>query len=195
MFERITQQMLVECEDSQTEWQQAWWNEIPSGATEPVRDEDAQDCYDLAWHIIHNYLERNKGLGFQAAKACSTATYNFDTDEVNCPCRLQFDCDADFFCTIFHELIHSTGHISRLARPGFSPTESDGEYNQEELIAELGSMFLCGICCYNSGKVFEQSSAYIKNYKMLTGSSNEDLMQVAREALRAVRFLVGNFED
>lgn len=193
MFERITRQMLVECQDGETEWQQAWWNKIPDGATEPVRDEDEEDNYRLAWTIINKYVAQ-VGLDVNCFSETDRAVYDFEKDKINCPCRLQFDTDADFFCTLFHELIHSTGASNRLVRPGFSMEDHAKEYNQEELIAELGSMYLCGICCYNDGKVFQQSSSYIRHYKTATKSSDDDLRVIAKKAMQAVRYILGNFD-
>lgn len=191
LFERITDQMLVECEDGKATWQQAWWRVVPKDATPPHRTDEEQECYEYALDIAYSYAERTS-LSLSVLNACPTATYNFEHDEVRCPCRLQFDCDADFFGTLFHELVHSTGHKSRLARPGFNPSVSKGQYDQEELIAELGSLYLLGICCYNDGKVFDQSVAYIKHYKAETKTSDEDLRIIARMAEKAVDYILGD---
>ena len=49
--------------------------------------------------------------------------------------------------TLFHELVHSTGHKSRLHREQFdNPVRFGAEsYSKEELVAELGSSMLCGV--------------------------------------------------
>nr|WP_307787467.1 zincin-like metallopeptidase domain-containing protein [Proteus mirabilis] len=36
----------------------------------------------------------------------------------------QFDRDADYWATLLHELVHSTGHQSRLAREGITSSSS-----------------------------------------------------------------------
>jgi antirestriction protein ArdC len=54
----------------------------------------------------------------------------------------------NFFSTLFHELVHSTGHPNRLDRPvirkAMRPFASVDlvDYNFEELIAEHGAAFL-----------------------------------------------------
>ena len=49
------------------------------------------------------------------------------------------------FVTLHHEIVHSTGHKSRLNRFEKSDGESREErYGFEELVAELGAAFLCG---------------------------------------------------
>ncbi|MBE1043241.1 DNA primase, partial [Escherichia coli] len=45
-----------------------------------------------------------------------------------------------------HELVHSTGHATRLNREGITSSSrkrGDPVYAFEELVAELGSAFLC----------------------------------------------------
>ena len=190
LFERITNQMLVECEDSNVEWAQTWYNVIPKDAKPPLRTDEERECYDMAWDIVFDYTKR-VSLDCIAYEECATATYNFKDDQVKVPCIEQFDCDADFFSTLFHELVHSTGHEKRLKRPGFNPECKHGEYCQEELIAELGAMYLCGICCYNEGKNFERSSSYIRGYKSQTHSTDEDLRIIARMAQKAVDYIIG----
>ena len=52
-----------------------------------------------------------------------------------------FDSPETFYITLFHELVHSTGHQTRLNRQTL--VEGDGMggkvYSEEELVAEMGS--------------------------------------------------------
>lgn len=190
LFERITNQLLIECEDGKHQWQQTWYNVIPKDATPPHRTEEEQECYDFAMSIIFNYADREL-LGVLSSETSDRACYNWEKDVVIAPCRAQFDSDADFFGTMFHELVHSTGCKKRLNRPGFNPDCEHGEYCREELIAELGSMYLLGICCYNDGKCFEQSASYVRHYKHETGASDDALRMIARMAEKAVDYILG----
>ena len=76
----------------------------------------------------------------------SRAFYSPSADEVGMPDRERFDTEAGYFATLFHELVHSTGHKSRLHRATLVENTGFGSdpYSREELIAELGSAFLCG---------------------------------------------------
>jgi antirestriction protein ArdC len=78
-------------------------------------------------------------------------------DCVRMPERGFFRDEESFFATTFHELAHSTGALNRLARKsllenrGFHADSADDRkiYAEEELVAEMGSAFLCahaGIC-------------------------------------------------
>ena len=74
------------------------------------------------------------------------AFYSPREDIVAMPDRARFDKEAGYFTTLFHELLHSTGHVSRLNRPTLTESEGYGSnpYCKEELIAEMGAAFLCG---------------------------------------------------
>jgi antirestriction protein ArdC len=77
--------------------------------------------------------------------AANYAAYSPVTDTVKIPARESFDTSQGFYSTLFHELGHSTGHPSRLNRPGITQdlTFGSSSYSKEELIAELSSSFLC----------------------------------------------------
>jgi antirestriction protein ArdC len=66
--------------------------------------------------------------------------YNPNTDTVHMPRVGQFETVAGYYGTLAHELIHWTGHKSRLDR--FNGA-ARSDYAFEELIAELGACFLC----------------------------------------------------
>ncbi len=61
-----------------------------------------------------------------------------------------FDGEEAYYSTLFHELAHSTGHASRLARKsllenkGIADTGGTARqtYAEEELVAEMGASFL-----------------------------------------------------
>ncbi len=63
------------------------------------------------------------------------------TDSVHMPARSRFVDTAHYYSTLFHELIHSTGHESRLNRT-FGDRFGDELYSKEELVAETGAAFL-----------------------------------------------------
>jgi antirestriction protein ArdC len=70
------------------------------------------------------------------------AYYVPSLDFVQLPPQPAFFHPIDFYRTAFHELCHASGHGSRLARKLDNEFGSK-DYGHEELIAELGSAFLC----------------------------------------------------
>jgi len=74
------------------------------------------------------------------------AFYNKITDQITMPDRFRFDSSKqgaeNYYSTVFHELTHSTMHHSRCDRIDKYPNSTNKSYAFEELIAELGAVFL-----------------------------------------------------
>lgn len=101
------------------------------------------------------------------------AFYSPSWDEVNMPKINAFNEESFYYSTFFHELIHSTGHPKRLDR-NMSGFKGDSNYAFEELIAELGAVYLCA----ESGILFrtiENSAKYLRGWhKRLVGKLEKD---------------------
>lgn len=72
----------------------------------------------------------------------STGAYNPMMDKILMPEQKYFVSEDKYYSTLFHEIIHWTGHESRIDRnlkTGFNDKE---KYSFEELIAEMGSMLI-----------------------------------------------------
>jgi len=70
------------------------------------------------------------------------AFYEPGADFVQVPPQPAFFEQINFYRTALHELTHATGHASRLDRT-LSTAFGSKDYAREELIAEMGSAFLC----------------------------------------------------
>ncbi|MEP0266565.1 zincin-like metallopeptidase domain-containing protein [Dokdonia sp.] len=95
-----------------------------------------------------------------------------------------FKSEQEYYATLFHELIHSTGHTSRLNRfTGVKSTKK--EYAFEELIAEMGAVFLCA----ESGILFSvinNSASYLAGWnKRLVGKLKKDNRYFFRASSKA----------
>jgi len=118
---------------------------------------------------------------------------------IRCPCYMpsldkimtypiaQFDNSNAYYAILFHELVHSTGHKSRLDRIE-SLTFGSHEYSKEELVAELGAAFLCGLA--NIDGNIRNSAAYIASWSTKLKSNPEWIMQAVSKAKKAVEYLV-----
>jgi len=108
------------------------------------------------------------------------AYYRPSNDSVNMPAKNSFVGDAEYYSTLFHELSHSTGHDSRLGRHKRCPHHiSRVEYSKEELVAEMGAAFLCGIAGIEE-RTIDNSAAYIKGW--LGALKNDETMVVMAAA-------------
>jgi len=98
--------------------------------------------------------------------AANKAYYVPTLDSINMPTIQQFTSSEEYYCTLFHELIHSTGHESRLNRVGITNTQIMGadSYSIEELLAEMGAAFLCANTGIDQTTVTENSAAYLAGW-------------------------------
>ncbi|MDU1912596.1 zincin-like metallopeptidase domain-containing protein [Fusobacterium sp.] len=110
------------------------------------------------------------------------AYYSPSKDEIVLPLRESFKDSESFLSTALHEMIHSTGHESRLNRDKGHMFGSP-EYAKEELIAELGSVFLQGdLGIKLEGEHFQDHSNYLKSW---IGALKEDYHELFRACIEA----------
>ena len=121
----------------------------------------------------------------------SRAYYRPSTDTVNMPKPEAFDIPANYYSTTFHELVHSTGHASRLSREGVTGDAYFGSHNysKEELVAELGAAFLSATCGLGE-MTFDQSAAYIAGWLKKLKSDSKFVIQAAGAAQRAADYIL-----
>ena len=124
------------------------------------------------------------------------AYYSPLEDYVGMPDRERFDSEPGYFATIFHELVHATGHKSRLKRPSITERNGFGSdpYCKEELIAELGSAFLCGHAEIVE-RTIDNSAAYLKGWLEQLRNDRTLIVQAAAQAQKAADFILGNGPD
>lgn len=122
----------------------------------------------------------------------SRAFYAPQSDSVHLPTRNSFDSSENYYCTLFHELIHSTGHISRLQRDGITNTSDFGStsYSREELIAEIGASFLSNIAGIQDMELFQNSTAYIQGWLNQLKNDSKLIFKASAEAQKAVDYIL-----
>jgi antirestriction protein ArdC len=135
-----------------------------------------------AAEIVADYL--NDG-GPMLSFGGDRAYYSPSGDGVRLPPVSAFKTNADMMATLFHELVHSTGHEKRLAR-GFGKTFGDHKYSKEELIAELGAAFLCARAGIANPELEANSAAYLRNWLTVLKGEPKMLVQAASAAQKAV---------
>lgn len=114
-------------------------------------------------------------------------------DKVQMPNPRNFYEDEQYYSTLFHELVHSTGHRKRLDRHSIFPDHKFGsrDYSQEELIAEMGAAYLCGICRIENS-IIDNSAAYIDSWLKKLKSDNRFIVQASGYAQKAVDYILEN---
>ena len=96
------------------------------------------ECED----VVNCFLDKPK-INHNEARAY----YSPNLDYINMPKKDLFDNAESYYSTLFHELTHSTGAENRVNRKSVVEASYFGSenYSKEELVAELGASFLCGI--------------------------------------------------
>jgi antirestriction protein ArdC len=124
------------------------------------------------------------------------AYYSPSADAIRLPNAADFEGDNEFQATRFHEMAHSTGHKSRCAREGVMVFDHFGseKYGKEELVAEMTSAMLTGICGIET--TFDNSASYLATWiKAIRGDSSL-IVAAGAQAQRAVDLILGTvFED
>jgi len=120
------------------------------------------------------------------------AFYSPAEDIIAMPDRERFTGEAEFYSTLYHEAVHSSGHKSRLNRPTLTESEGFGSnpYCKEELIAEMGAAFLCGQAGIEE-TTLENSAAYLQNWLEQLQNDKKLIVQAAAQAQKAADFILG----
>lgn len=119
------------------------------------------------------------------------AYYSNMLDLVNVPVKQAFAKEEEFYATLFHELVHSTGNEKRLGRKELMAGAmfGDCDYSKEELVAELGSAFLCAKAGIDNS-IIENSAAYIKSWLAALKNDPKMLVHAAGKAQQAADYIL-----
>ena len=123
----------------------------------------------------------------------SRAVYYPLRDLINMPHPDYFESKEEWYSTLFHELLHSTGHQSRLDRKTVTSEDSHHRkqnYGKEELIAEIGSSFLCARAGIITS-TFDNSLSYIKGWMETIKANPKILIEAASHAQKGADWILG----
>jgi antirestriction protein ArdC len=166
-------------------------------------------CQTEGIELPRAVFERNKRNEFEAIEAAESlaesmpnppafeqsdaAWYSPKRDAIGLPARHAFHTPAEYYSTLFHELTHSTGHASRLHRESFdNPTQFGSEsYSKEELIAEMGAAFLCGLSGIER-ETLSNSAAYLHNWITRLKGDSKLILSAASLAQKAADYISRN---
>jgi antirestriction protein ArdC len=95
-----------------------------------------------------------------------------------------------YYSTVFHELVHWTGHRCRLGRT-LSGRFGTKDYAMEELVAELGAAYLCAefFMVHTPRK---DHSAYIGEWLHVLKGDKRAIFSASHKAIEAVNFLLAS---
>ena len=125
----------------------------------------------------------------------SAAFYSPQTDEIRLPKKEAFVDMPEFYSTALHEIGHSTGHEKRLNRV-MSTDRKTPEYAEEELRAEIASMFIeQDLGVEVKEKHIENNSAYIGAWKSKIKEDPNILFKAIADAERITKFIMAKEKE
>ena len=125
--------------------------------------------------------------GVKLSHGGGRAFYMPSTDSVRMPELAQFNSAESYYATLAHEAVHWTGHESRCART-FGARFGDDAYAFEELIAELGSAFICADLAITDAPR-EDHASYLASWLKVLKADSKAIFTAASAADRAASFL------
>ena len=118
------------------------------------------------------------------------AFYQPSTDSIHMPPKGDFISATGYYSTLLHELTHWTGHSSRLKRDIYGGKHSTA-YAREELVAEIGSMFIsCAAKIPQSEEVFNNHASYVDGWLECIKNDPNAIFKAAADANRAADYIL-----
>lgn len=125
------------------------------------------------------------------------AFYSPSSDSVTVPELKAFESVGEYYSTMFHELGHSTGHLSRLDRKdGMNDIRfGSTDYGREELIAELCACFVGSEIGLKDDSSLKNSASYLKGWLKPLQDDPRMIIQASSAATKAANYILNKKPD
>jgi antirestriction protein ArdC len=151
---------------------------VPPHYSEPPPALEEEVTYDNALQLV-------KDAGMKVTHGGNTAAFYPSRDEIVMPPYGSFKTEVDYWNTMWHEGIHWTGAKKRLERT-FGKRFGDKAYSFEELVAELGSAFICARLGIQAGF---RSASYIDHWLKILEGDDKAIFTAASYASQAANYI------
>lgn len=152
----------------------------------PTRNQNPTEKMPAAESVAFDYLQRE---GIRLVSDSVQAAYSQNADYIRIPKVADFDDTANYYATLFHEMIHSTLHKKRLNREA-GKTFGDDPYAKEELVAEIGAAILCNHVGIDPTKYLDNSAAYIKGWSSRFKEDKNLIITASKQAEKAAEYIL-----
>lgn len=154
---------------------------------------DADCLYDFNPHktaenIASDYVNRENIKLIH--RHGNKAAYCPENDTVTMPLPEQFKDNAEYYSTLFHELVHSTGHPNRLNRIKDTAAFGNHDYSVEELTAEIGSASIMATLGVENASTFRNSAGYIQNWLKALKNDKKLIVTASARAEKAIKLIL-----
>ena len=168
--------------------------DFPEEPTAPVLPEEERKNKAIARaEQVWNNFENPPALEMKLKKDGDCPCYSPSLDRVEMPLMNQWENSESFYKTLFHELVHSTGHQKRLARKEITELKGFGtqSYSREELVAELGAAMLALVTGCWGEEEQNNSAAYVKGWIARLKDDPKLLLIAGGRAQKACEHILG----
>lgn len=164
---------------------------LPDKYYPSLEDRGGAAVIEASQAICDGYLKRKGAPRFQYQG--DRAYYKPGPDLIVIPPPETFESAEARYAVEFHEFSHSTGHSSRLDRPGIDKFDHFGseKYSKEELVAEMGSAMLCMVAGIDTAAIFQNSVAYIANWLTVLDNDPKMVIRASSAASKAMKHVLG----
>jgi antirestriction protein ArdC len=140
--------------------------------------------------LMNAYLTRT---GVRLKMGGSVASFAPGTDTIAMPPLAQFAGVSEYYGTLLHEAVHSTGTKDRCNREGITKFNGfgSGRYAFEELVAEMGGAMLVAQCGLDQPEVTENTIAYLAGWAERIKADRQALISAASACAKAVDYVNG----
>lgn len=118
------------------------------------------------------------------------AVYYPQEDFIRLPPKEAFASQKEYYSTALHELLHWSGHESRLARINRNARFGNEAYSVEELVAEIGSSFLCAEIGVPQSDDLSNQAAYLASWLNVLKADPTAIFSAASQASAATDFIL-----
>lgn len=131
-----------------------------------------------------------RSSGAVISEGGSRAFYAPGPDAIQMPPFAAFATVGGYLATLAHELVHWTGHASRLDRK-LANSFGSKDYAAEELVAELGAMFVCARLGV-AGEHIDNHAAYLASWLKALRDDKRAIFKAAALAQTAADLVLAN---
>ena len=124
------------------------------------------------------------------------AYYSIERDEIVLPKMKDFKSSPGYYSTLYHELVHATGVEKRLNRKTITDMVPFGteSYAMEELIAEMGSAYLCRFSGILPSEI-KNTVAYLDNWLGVLRNDKKFIISASGQSQKAVDFILSRKDN
>ena len=133
----------------------------------PEKDENIEN-------VITDYCNREK-INITRKGYYGRAYYDVIDDTIEIPDIRKFTDKAEYYLTVFDELVHSYLRISK------------ARYAYEELIAEIGAAAICHALGIDTENSIKNNAAYIASWKQYLSDNKNAIVMATRQAEKAYK--------